>query len=71
MLHHLFPNLRMQYLWFPNLKMLYLRFTNLHMLYLRFPNLQMLYLILNRPGVAGAVLQLDGVGPVDNRPSTD
>ena len=26
----------------------------------------------NRPtGVARAVLQIDGVGPVDNRPSTD
>ena len=30
-----------------------------------------LFGIFNRPGVAGAVLQLDGVGPVDNRPSTD
>ena len=27
--------------------------------------------LVNRPGVAGAVLQLDGVGPVDNRPSPD
>ena len=27
--------------------------------------------IINRPGVAGAVLQLDGVGPVDNKPSID
>ena len=26
---------------------------------------------INRPGVAGAVLQLDRVGSVDNRPSTD
>ena len=29
------------------------------------------YVIFNRPDVAGSVLQLDGVGPVDNRPSTD
>ena len=27
--------------------------------------------LINRPGVARAVLQLDGVGPVDNRPSTN
>ena len=27
--------------------------------------------ILNRPGVAGAVLKLDVVGPLDNRPSID
>ena len=26
--------------------------------------------IINIPDVAGAVLKLDGVGPVDNRPST-
>ena len=27
--------------------------------------------LINRPGVARAVLQLDGVGPVDKRPYTD
>ena len=28
-------------------------------------------IVINRPCVAGDVLQLDGVGPVDKRPSTD
>ena len=27
--------------------------------------------VINRPGVVGAVLQLDGVGPIDSIPSTE
>ena len=33
--------------------------------------LNLLFLIFNRTGVGGAVLQLDGVGPIENRPSTN